>query len=243
MRTVKEIYDYNNPVGVVGPPMLSAYAGEFWEEYIANSAFFDVEFTRRFAGYYFFNALDYKHEKDDTVSMETTFNTFRAQVYNLLLKNDKKYTELWRIHSIEDNEAYELTNNYDMHETFSGTTGNQSAAITGQRTDASIDNIGSQNSSNLDKITGWDSSSENTNTSQDASIGSRQDTRQFTKGQETDTARSAGQEAHTLRRYGNIGVQTIDDMLDKHKKFWITWSFYDIVFDDICKDLLLVGEV
>lgn len=242
MRTVKEIYDYNNPVGVTGPPMLSTYAGEFWEEYIDNSVFFDAEFTRKFAGYYFFNALDYKHEKDDDVSMETTFNTFRAQVYNLLLKNDKKYTELWRIHTIEDDESYALTNNYDRHEIYSGTEGSQSAAVTGQRTDVNIDNIGSQNSSNLDKVTGWDSSSENTNTSQDNQVGSRQDTHQFTKGQETDTARTTGQDAHTSHIYGNIGVSTVDDMLGKHRNFWITFSFYDIVFDDICRELLLYGE-
>ena len=242
MKTVREIYRYNNPVGVVGPPMLSTYAGEFWEEYIANSAFFDVEFTRRFAGYYFYNALDYKFEQDDEVSMETTFNTFRAQVYNLLLKNDKKYTELWRIHTIEDDESYALTNNYDRHEIYSGTEANATSAVSGQRTDVNIDNTGSQNSSNLNKKTGWDSSSENTDTSQDNQVGSRQDTHQFTKGQETDTARMQGSDSHTSHIYGNIGVSTVDDMLGKHRNFWMTFSFYDIVFDDICKELLLYGE-
>lgn len=240
MPTVQSLLILNLPQG---EPLLSEYDAEFWEEYIANYERFDTAFAQKYAGYvFYYSALWEEGGGDPDKQPQLILTTFKKMVYNLLLKNHKKYTELWRIHTIEDDESYALTNNYDRHEIYSGTEGSQSAAVTGQRTDVNIDNIGSQNSSNLDKVTGWDSSSENTNTSQDNQVGSRQDTHQFTKGQETDTARTTGQDSHTSHIYGNIGVSTVDDMLGKHRDFWMTFSFYDIVFDDICRELLLYGE-
>ena len=156
--------------------------------------------------------------------------------------NDKKYTELYRINTIVDDESYALTNNYDMHETYSGTNATQGSATSGQRTDVTIDETGEQHSEGLNKVTGWNSSDENSQDSNTGAIGSREDTHQFTKGQQQDTSRTQGQDAHTLRRYGNIGIQTIDDMLMKHERQWINWSFLHIIFDDICKEFLLIGD-
>ena len=81
--------------------------------------------------------------------------------------------------------------------------------------------------------------------------GSRLDSTSFTEGQQLDSSSSTkGQqiddlnrtytEDYTLHRVGNIGVQTVSDMLGKHIKLWSLWEFYEYIFKEICKDLLLI---
>ena len=214
----------------------SAQDVNWWAENVSNYEVFDWQFRQMFKTFVFF---DQDPEDTDDDVMEK----FGMTIFSWLGMNDKRYSELYRIHVIADDEAYALTNNYDLHETYSGTSTGASSTITGQRTDVTIDQIGSQNSSNLDKITGWNSSSENTKDSSDTAVGSREDTHQFTKGQEQDTARSQGTDGHTLRRYGNIGVMDVNTLLTRHKDFWQLFNFYKIVFDDICKNFLLIGRM
>lgn len=209
---------------------------DWWEEYVTNCDVFDFQFRQQFKSFVFF-------DQDPEDTDEDVMEKWQTTIFSWLAMNDKRYSELYRIHVIPDDDAYALTNNYDLHETYSGNSTGASSTITGQRTDVTYDNIGSQNSSNLDKVTGWDSGSENTRDSSNSSVGTREDTRQFTKGQEQDTARTQGTDGHTLRRWGNIGVQSVQDMLGKQNNFWQLFNFYKIVFDDICKNFLLIGRM
>lgn len=233
MITVKKMHQIASQNEI---PLLSSYAGEWWQEYVENYTVFDTIFTKMFKTFEYFDQESGETEEEITAD-------FIDAVYAWLMMNDKKYSELYRIHVIPDDEAYALTNNYDLHETYSGTSTGASSTITGQRTDVTYDNMGSQNASNVNKVTGYNSSAENTNDSSDSTTGSREDTHQFTKGQEQDTARSQGTDGHTLRRWGNIGVMTIEDILQKHANLWESFSFYKIVFDDICKNFLLIGRM
>ena len=240
LKTVKTLFKqaYDNDETLL-PSWDSA--PEWWAETYTDNTQQDLDilFARLYASYLFYSPLkDLWDDYDDAAALDD----FQQAVYTLFLKNDKKYAELYRIEVIPDNTAYDLTNNYDLNETYSGSKTENGSVITGQRTDVTIDNTGSQNSAGANRITGWDSSSENAADSNTGTIGSRQDTHQFTKGQEQDTSQTAGTDGHTLRRYGNIGVQTVDDMLVKHKNTWLPWSFLQIIFDDICKEYLLIGE-
>lgn len=232
MKTIKEIYKYTKTNEI---PLLSNYSGEWWAEYVNNYSIFDDMFAKMFKSFVYF-------DQDEEQTVDEVQEEFTNTVYNWLMFNDKRYSELYRIHVIEDNEAYELTNNYDIHENYSGSSSGATSSITGQRTDISYDNIGEQNASNLNKVTGYNSSSENTNDSSNTTTGTREDVHQFTKGQEQDTSRSQGNDGHTLRRYGNLGVMTVDDILTKHKNFWLVFNFYELVFNDICKNFLLIGR-
>lgn len=240
MKTVNDLYKMSKPGGDDNFPLLTEFTSsqtvDWWAEYKENYEALDFQFKQQFKTFVFFD-----QDQDDTD--EDIMENWQATIFSWLAMNDKRYAELYRIHVIPDDEAYALTNNYDLHETYSGTSTGASATTTGQRTDVTYDNIGSQNSSNLDKVTGWDSGSENTRDSSNSSVGDREDTHQFTKGQETDTARSQGTDGHTMRRWGNIGVMTIEDILQKHANLWDSFSFYKIVFDDICKNFLLIGRM
>lgn len=232
MKTVKELYQVTK---LNEEPLLSDYSAEWWAEYVENYANFDAMFAKMFKTFVY-----YDQDSDETV--EDIQEDFTQTVQRWLMMNDKRYTELYRIHVIPDDDSYNLAYNYDRHETYSGNNNVAGSSITGQRTDVTYDNIGSQNSSNLDKVTGWDSGSENTRDSSNSSVGDRQDTHQFTKGQEQDTSRTQGTDAHTSHIFGNIGVTTVDDMLKKHSDFWQVFNFYQIIFNDICKNFLLIGR-
>ena len=209
---------------------------DWWAEYKDAYEVFDWQFKQQFSSFVFF-------DQDPEDSDDEVMEKFGMTIFSWLAMNDKRYSELYRIHVIPDDEAYVLTNNYDLHETYSGSNRSNGAVITGQRTDVTIDQTGSQNSANANKVTGWDSSSENASDSSTSSVGTREDNHQFTKGQETDTNRSEGADSHTLRRYGNIGVADVDTLLKHHSDFWQLFNFYKIVFDDICKNFLLIGRM
>ena len=240
LRTVNDLYKLSKPGGEENFALLTNFTSnqevDWWAEYVENFEVFDFQFKQQFSSFVFFD-----QDPEDTDA--DILDKWGATIFSWFAMNDKRYSELYRIHVIPDDDAYALTNNYDMHETYSGNSTGASSTITGQRTDVSYDTTGSQNSSNLDKVTGWDSGSENTRDSSNSSVGSREDTHQFTKGSEQDTGRSSGTDAHTMRRWGNIGVQSVQDMLTKQSNFWQLFNFYKIVFDDICKNFLLIGRM
>ena len=240
LRTVNDLYKLSKPGGEDNFALLTNFTSnqevDWWAEYVENFEIFDFQFKQQFSSFVFF-------DQDPEDSDEDIMEKFGMTVFSWLAMNDKRYSELYRIHVIPDDDAYALTNNYDMHETYSGNSTGASSTISGQRTDVTYDNIGTQNSSNLNKVTGWNSSSENNRDASDTAMGSREDTHQFTKGSEQDTGRTQGTDAHTMRRWGNIGVQSVQDMLTKQSNFWQLFNFYKIVFDDICKNFLLIGRM
>lgn len=58
------------------------------------------------------------------------------------------------------------------------------------------------------------------------------------EGAREDTTGETGSKDYTLHKVGNMGVQTVDDMLLKHWDNWTMFNFYELVFDEIARDLL-----
>ena len=111
--TVQEIYDYNKRLNL---PMLSGYTPEgdidFWGVYRENFSYFDRLFYKTYRSFILFNS-----DGDTTGEVSTDF---RNDCYAWLLANDKNYTELFRMQLVDD-EEYNFMYNYDMAETYSGT--------------------------------------------------------------------------------------------------------------------------
>ena len=108
-------------------PLLSSYPGEWWAAYRTDHQHYDRLFKKMFASWYPMDQV-----KDDEISEVT--DEFRADVYAWLLANDKRYSEIYRINVIDDN-SYDLLNNYDMTETFSGINSGSEEFNKGQETD------------------------------------------------------------------------------------------------------------
>lgn len=202
---------------------------DFWKQYRENNEELDRQFARMYADFAYYNPLG-----------EEGITDWLIDVRSFLMKNAKRYSEMWRIQIMEDKDL-PLTYNYDMIETYNGTDNNQSAMTSGQRTDVNNNQIGNQKNSIVNKSTAFNTSAENVTDTEASETGSRNDITQFTKGQETDTSRSEGNNEHTLTRKGNIGVMTSSDILQKFTDSLPVFDFYNKIFAEICEELLQIG--
>ena len=227
---------------------------DFWKEYRTNHTNYDRVFNRMFNSFFPFM-------QEDDATLSDVVDSFRQDVYDHLLMNQKKYEELYRVQVIPD-EDYSLVNNYDMQEIMDkDVTDNQdniygqridSGSYTkGSRTDSGTQSKGQQTDQTTESVAPYDSVSFSPDKYTEMLSGSRLDITGFTEGQQIDsTSNTKGSqtddldrtynEDYTLHRYGNIGVQTVTDMLQKHVKMWSMWEFYEYIFKEICKDLLLI---
>lgn len=251
MKTVKDMYKYVKDHNIA---MLSTFPGHFWDDYRFRYDQYDALFNRMFNSFFYFMQDD-----DEDIADITT--NFIADCYNHLLVNNKKYEELYRVHVIPD-ENYSLTDNYDMTETMDkditdnnentyGSRTDTSSYTSGEREDSTTDITGTQFNVSTDTVAPYNSEDFYNNSEKSDSLGQREDSSTLnkgeqidsgsnTKGSQEDTLDRTYAEDYTLHRKGNIGVTTVSDMLKKHKDFWDEWSFYEYIFKEIAKDLLLL---
>lgn len=255
---IKKIGDIYKANAAEGTLMLSNFStgeeDDFWSEYRENHARYDRVFNRMFNSFY-----PFMQERDDTLA--EVVDDFRTDVYDHLLMNQKKYEELYRVQVIPD-EDYSLINNYDMTETMDkdasdnqdntyGSRQDSGSYTKGSRQDSSTNTTGEQTTTATGKVSPYDSSDFANHTQDQTVAGQRQDSTSSTEGQQLDSSSSTkGQqiddlnrtmtEDYTMRRVGNIGVQTVSDMLQKHIKVWSLWEFYEYIFKEISKDLLMI---
>lgn len=210
MKKVRDIYAVAKQKNI---PMLSNYNADFWSEYVTNFSTYDALFNRAYTTFRYF--------VDASTDIEEVQEDFTSAVLGHLIINRKKYEELYRVYTLAD-DNYSLTDNYDITETMDrDTTGHID------------DTYGSRNDSNsmTNKVVPYDTTSEYEDSSSSNS---------FSKGQELDNRVSTGTEDYTLHRKGNIGVQTVTDMITKHDTYWSKYRFYTMIFENISRDLLLV---
>lgn len=273
MVTVNDMYKESSKHNY---KLLSEYGSSFWNEYRSNYQHYDKLFRRMFKSFKFFL-------QDEDEDIETITSNFADEVYNHLLVHDRRYSELYRIHVLDD-DSYSLTDNYNITETMDRDTTSLDTNTYGARTDTITDTegsrndsstttdssredttnneYGSQNNVSTSKVAPYDSETFANNTQTDETVGAKTDSITFNKGSESsDVSFSKGEQINTsshvkgsqtdgldntstedyvLTRKGNIGVQTVTDMLDKHKRFWTKWEFYYFIFMEISKELLII---
>lgn len=285
---IKDIYEYTSESH---NEMLSSFVSSvdpdhsFWEPYRDNYQKFDKIFMKKYRSWF-------PMDQDGTLAEIAT--EFADDVESWLTINDKRYTELYRMQIIEDDEKYSLTDNVYEHEiidrdtTSSGSNVKGSETITdtaknqyGQQSDSESKSLsrGQQSDSEsisksfgaatktIESATSAANESEYSNTDRtvesDAARtdgetnsythGSRSDsesnsythgshtddlTNTRVDGQRSDTSSGTGTEDVERTRSGNIGVRTVDEMLNIHKDMWVDFSFYEMIFAEIARELL-----
>ena len=212
---------------------------------VDNHEVIDREFARRFTHFHYIDFL----EADQIAE---ALEDFKKDVLSILTCNQKRYAEMYRVFLVTDEED-PITYNYDMTET----TGAQHTSVqygaTSKTKGEEQFTKGSQTNNegtvtNTHAVTPFNNNSpvtdsQDSKTAQDFTDGQRIDT----YGQRTDTELAhtdqTDNDAWTLTRKGNIGVQTAGDILRIHTSYWTeTYKFLSMIFDDICKGLLLIGE-
>ena len=237
-----ELYKHVQPSGKLFPESTNL---TFWDSiYANNSAVIDREFTRRFSHFLY---MDFMEE----TAINDAITDFKADVLSILTCNQKKYAEMYRVFLVSDADD-PITYNYDMTET----TGAQHSEVQYGATSATKGSEtftkGQQQNTegavtNTHNVAPFNSGlmadSSDDRTAQTFTDGERIDT----NGQRTDTTLAHTDETDTdewtLTRRGNIGVQTAGDILRIHIRTWTEeYKFLSLIFDDICKGLLLVGD-
>ena len=285
---IKDIYDYNKEEN---NEMLSSFVSSvdpensFWEPYRNNYKKFDRMFMKKYRSWF---------PMDQEGSLAEIAEEFADDVENWLTINDKRYTELYRMQIIPDDEKYSLTDNVYEHEIIDRDTSSSGSNIKGSETitDTATNQYGQQSDSESKSLSrGQQSDSEsisksfgavtktiesgtsaanessysNTDISTESDAartdgetnsythGSRSDSESNsythgshtdslsnsrTEGQRTDTSTGSGTEDVKRTRSGNIGVRTVDEMLTIHKNTWVDFSFYEMIFAEIARELL-----
>lgn len=283
---IKDIYNYNKEES---KKMLSMFASseenDFWEPYRNNHEFFDRIFMKKYRSWF---------PMDQEGTLAEVSEEFAYDVWAWLKINDKRYSELFRINDITDDEKYSLTDNVYEHEIIDRDTSSSGSNIKGSETitDTAVNQYGQQSDSEskslsrgqqsdsesisksfgaatktIESATSAANESEYSNTDRtvesDAARtdgetnsythGSRSDsesnsythgshtddlTNTRVDGQRTDTSSGSGTEDVERTRSGNIGVRTVDEMLNIHKDMWVDFSFYEMIFAEIARELL-----
>lgn len=282
--TIKDIQAYTKEHNV---KMLSEYNADFWAGYRANYQYFDRLFMKRFSSWFPF-------DQEYSEGVASIQQDFTYDVYAHLMANDKRYSELWRVNVIPDNDAYSLTNNVDYTEEYGETNGRNTTfnkgaqndsdegfTAYGQKTDTETlsatkgaetdsdslsrtyglhdtDTTNSTSAYNSSAFTPVDKTevsdkehteSETNSYTKGQRIDSESNSRTYgthrddttnihTEGSRQDTTGETGSKDYTLHKVGNMGVQTVDDMIKKHIDNWTMFNFYEFVFDEIARDLL-----
>ena len=244
MRKVIELYK-GLTSGTVLMPTNTSFL--WWEgAYTANAAALDREFVRRFRSFLYYDFLE---DKDTTLA--DSISDFKADVLSILTLNQKKYDELYRIYTISDDDL-PITYNYDMTEVVGAQHSETSYGAHEIEYGGTSETKGSQENtygatSDTHSVAPFNSTefaSESKDESAQYTItdGSRTDTSLA----HTDTDKSHKDEydedEHTLTRKGNIGVQTGADIARIFENFWINNKFMLLIFEDICKQLLMIGD-
>ena len=119
---IKDIYKYQKEEQA---PMLSGYTADFWAPYRNNYAYYDRIFKKKYASFFPY---------DQTGDVEDVAEDFSEDVKAWLMMNDKRYSELYRINTITDDEKYSLTDNVYEHEIIEKDTASEGTNIKGVET-------------------------------------------------------------------------------------------------------------
>ena len=235
--------------------------GDWWEEYRTNYKKFDLQFRNKYASL----VPMFQEDHEDLAALVTAW---RADVEAFLLANDKRFLELWRVNTIADDDAYSLTNNVDYTETYSEEAHTDVEFNKGSQTNTSDEEreYGQQQVDEDKELEYGRHESETThynsayndstftpvdkNSTDDklhtdtedntTTYGAHTDTLDgdYVEGSRKDTTDNDYTKEYELHKVGNMGVQTVDDMLKKHWDNWTEFDFYGFIMEEIAKNLL-----
>lgn len=213
--------------------LLSDFDGDFWSDYIENSSDYDRAFTRMYKSYRYYDQEPFSEES--TISEVT--NNFIDAVHDYLLMNEKRFSELYRIKVLDD-EDISLLNDYNITEVMDRTKVYDGDYVYGQRSDSTSDTIGSRSDDVVNQKEGFNSSAFNDNSKRINTQGQQINSSSVTKGQQTDTDDHTEDDDYTLTKSGSVGNPY--DNITKFQKVWTNFEFMQYIFRQICAELLLV---
>ena len=210
---VEELYKTAKQSNVSLLPVNTNFS--WWEEYENNASIYDRYILDTFRNFYYWAVFNGSTPAE-------VLEDFKEAIISFLTINQKRYSELYRLHVLPDS-AYDIVNNYSVTE-------NSTRTITeGARTDSDTAELGEREDTGENKISAYNSS-----TYQDANevittTGAQENVVTSVKGEQENV------DEYELTRAGNIGVQTPADVIGGHLDLWDRFNFYKQIFDEIAK--------
>lgn len=234
-RTVKDLYDWQQTHGIPGREryLLSDFsssvdsANDFWENYRENHLEYDWYFARRYKNYRY-----YGQDVEGENPVEDVYFDFNDEVRIFLMVNDKKYSELYKIEL--DQNVPSPTSDYNIN--YHNTKTIEREYTSGERTDIGTNTVGATSNTSTNSTKAYNST-EFVEVGKTVSNGQEHtDTSSINKGEQVDNENSTYTDTRT--ESGSKGSPS--ENLEKYKEVWSGFSFYSMIFEDICKELLLV---
>jgi len=188
---VEELYKTAKQSNVSLLPVNTSFA--WWEEYENNTSIYDRYILDTFRNFYYWVVFSSSTPADALAD-------FKEAITSFLTINQKRYSELYRLHVLPDS-AYDIVNNYSVTENSTRTTteGERSdtqANVIGTHTDAETNTIGERTDTTNNTIGERTDSTNN-------SIGARADTNE-----EKVSAFNSGDYQDSNKNLINMGAQT-----------------------------------
>lgn len=210
------------------------FQADFWQEYLNNTSKYDDYFDKKYASFIYYSVIN-------SEILERIALDFKDAVDYHLTINEKCYSELYKIHVLAL-DAYSITDNYNLKET-EDITGNENGIESNDKyTDDHNMTRGAEKTNTVSKNSPYDNENFYNDTELDVNTDSRTDTVQDIYGAQKKTNTKENTNKRVLERVGNIGIKSTPEIITEHKKLWTTQAFYDYIFANIAKELLLVGE-
>ena len=235
-RTVKDLYDWqleqsgehyllSNFESEVDP------ANDFWENYRTNHSYYDKYFARRYRNFRY-----YGQDVDGENPIDEVYSNWQSELYTYLMANDKKYSELYKIELMQNNVS--PTADYNISETRSGNRSLEAEYVSGTRTDTSSNTYGPGTTTTTGSTKAYNSANFVDVDKTVSSTASRTDSGSVNKGEQTDNETRSYTEGETTTITGS--KHNPSEALEKYKEVWNGFSFYTMIFEDFCKEFLLV---
>ena len=124
---IRDIYTYakSNNLKLFGN--VSAFS--FMDEYNSNSVALDYLFNKKFSSFLFLTDFP------KSATLATVYTDFTTAINAHLVLNNKRYSELYRVQLLAES-AYDIVNNYDLHENVSRETSGSNSLSRGARSDS-----------------------------------------------------------------------------------------------------------
>lgn len=229
---VKDMYEYARDNNLA---LLSLFNDEFWNDYIANSERYDKLFKRKYRSFRYFDQNPY--DKSNDVGSVT--REFIDEVYNHLLVNKKRYSELYRV-NVLGSDDYNIFNNVNYTETRSENENKSGTNTYGERTDDNVMTSGAREDTSEEKVSAYNSTTyENSSLTTD-SKGEQNDSTHYTKGEQIDTDNYTKSNESSITRKGKVSGASAESLIQEHLDLWSVYEFYDYIFMDIANELLLI---
>lgn len=224
---VREMYD---DAKSNARPLLSSYDKAFWSEYILNYARYDKLFRNMYKSFRYYDQNPF----DNTTIGDIT-DEFIDAVYLHLMANDKKYSELFKLYQLNDQN---MLNDFYVEEITSGGKTTNGSYVGGSRTDTTEDVYGAKSGVQENKIAAFNSTDYVKNNKTEYSDDTYTDTGQYVKGSQTDTEHreEVANNTTTTRGFKDNPSKNAREFI----KTWNSYEFYLYIFKQIAKELLLV---